>query len=413
MPEVKNVSPVAPIAASAPVQSNNGVAASGDEGQNSFSQVLRDKQVAAANASSDVAKPAKTQDKDTADGNTKLDAKGATQSGASDTEVSAKTPAEMAQLLVAAGLLATANQADTPGTTGKDADQVAALSASDAAGKVDRDIATLIPATDKTAAASTTAAASLAATAATSANSSEQALAAQAQLTNDAGKRAQGAQTATSGGEQQPADKQPLVAIAGQADADKTSADKAASESSFSAALERASQNSDATRNAATPLTTNVAQPQTAQAPATAHTVATPVGRQGWADEVGQRVLWTAKSDSSRADLILTPPQLGRIEVSIHMNGDQANANFMVANPVAREALQDAMPRLRELMSQAGIQLGQADVSAGQSGQNSAQGERRRGGSAGGGMLGADLPIGTSTASGWSRQGTGIVDTFA
>jgi flagellar hook-length control protein FliK len=99
------------------------------------------------------------------------------------------------------------------------------------------------------------------------------------------------------------------------------------------------------------------------------------------------------------------------------MNGDQANASFMVANPIAREALQDAMPKLRELMSQAGIQLGQADVSAGQSGQSNAQGERYQsgGGSGGrntGGILGRDSMVGATTGN-WTRRGTGMVDTFA
>ncbi len=138
-------------------------------------------------------------------------------------------------------------------------------------------------------------------------------------------------------------------------------------------------------------------QTQNAQPATTVHTIATPVGRQGWADEVGQHILWTAKSDSSRADLVLNPPELGRIEVSIHMNGDQANASFMAANPAAREALQDAMPRLRELMSQAGVQLGQADVSAGQSGQSNAQdGRRQTGGGNVSGMLGSVGAVGST-----------------
>lgn len=101
------------------------------------------------------------------------------------------------------------------------------------------------------------------------------------------------------------------------------------------------------------------------QDPGTRHTVATPVASRGWADEVGQKLVWTASQDNGTAELILTPPQLGRIQVSINLQGDQASASFVAANPLTREALQDAMPRLREILAQAGIQLGQADVGAG------------------------------------------------
>lgn len=101
------------------------------------------------------------------------------------------------------------------------------------------------------------------------------------------------------------------------------------------------------------------------QDPGARHTVATPVASRGWADEVGQKLVWTASQDNGTAELILTPPQLGRIQVSINLQGDQASASFVAANPLTREALQDAMPRLREILAQSGIQLGQADVGAG------------------------------------------------
>lgn len=88
------------------------------------------------------------------------------------------------------------------------------------------------------------------------------------------------------------------------------------------------------------------------------------VGTSGWTEELGNRVTWLANRGESRAELVLTPPQMGRIEVSLAVKGDQATASFASSNPLVREALEAALPRLREVLAEAGIQLGQAQVNA-------------------------------------------------
>ncbi len=71
-----------------------------------------------------------------------------------------------------------------------------------------------------------------------------------------------------------------------------------------------------------------------------------------------------ASQGRSQAELVLTPPHMGRIEVSLTLNGDQAAASFASANPVVRELLEAALPRLREALADAGIQLGQTQIGA-------------------------------------------------
>ena len=93
-------------------------------------------------------------------------------------------------------------------------------------------------------------------------------------------------------------------------------------------------------------------------------TIAQPVGTPGWTEEIGNHITWLANRSENRADLVLTPPQMGRVEISLSIKGDQAIANFVSSNPVVREALEAALPRLREVLAEAGIQLGQAQVSA-------------------------------------------------
>ncbi|MBS3936680.1 MAG: flagellar hook-length control protein FliK [Sulfuritalea sp.] len=89
-----------------------------------------------------------------------------------------------------------------------------------------------------------------------------------------------------------------------------------------------------------------------------------PVGTPGWSEGIGNRLIWLAHHSESQAELILNPPQMGRVEISLTVKGDQVSASFVAGNPVVREALEAALPRLREMLAEAGIQLGQAQVGA-------------------------------------------------
>ncbi len=152
--------------------------------------------------------------------------------------------------------------------------------------------------------------------------------------------------------------------------------------------------------------------------------VYTPAGKSGWAEDVGTRMIWMSNRGETKAELVLTPPSLGRLGVSISVNGEQTNAHFVAATPAAREALEQALPRLREMLQQAGINLGQTDVST--SGDQQAHGEhgseQRGHGSSRGSHHGTSQDIGLSGMSGvepstsggqWIKQGNGMVDTFA
>lgn len=99
--------------------------------------------------------------------------------------------------------------------------------------------------------------------------------------------------------------------------------------------------------------------------------VPTPAGQRAWAEDVSNRVIWIAGRGEGRAELVLTPPSLGKLRVTIQTNGDQTTAHFVAASSAAREALEQALPRLREALQQAGINLGDTSVST--SSQNQAQ----------------------------------------
>lgn len=150
--------------------------------------------------------------------------------------------------------------------------------------------------------------------------------------------------------------------------------------------------------------------PPPATTPVSLH-VATPAGSTGWPEEVGNRVNWMVGHDESHAELTLTPPQLGKVEISITISGEQTTAQFVAATPAARELIEQSLPRLREILEQSGINLGQTDV--GTSSQPGSSGEGRRGsarGSAGGDAEGS---MTNTTATPWLRRAEGLVDTFA
>ena len=101
----------------------------------------------------------------------------------------------------------------------------------------------------------------------------------------------------------------------------------------------------------------------------------TPLGQTGWHEEMGQKLTWMVGNNRQQADLVLNPPQLGRIEVSLTMNGDQATAIFTSSNPAVREALESSLHRLREVLADAGVSLGQAHVGSESPHQSSAKNE--------------------------------------
>ena len=88
-----------------------------------------------------------------------------------------------------------------------------------------------------------------------------------------------------------------------------------------------------------------------------------PVTNQAWADEFSQKIVWVTSQHGQSAELHLNPPHLGPLDVSIKVNGDQATALFTSSHAVVRDAIEQAMPKLREMLADNGIMLGNATVS--------------------------------------------------
>lgn len=99
-------------------------------------------------------------------------------------------------------------------------------------------------------------------------------------------------------------------------------------------------------------------------------------------------------------EIRLDPPELGNLQIKLQLNQDQAQVGITVHNTQARELLEQTLPRLREMLAQQGILLGQAQIQQQQQGQTHDQ--QARGGQAG---------SGESAAQGQILPATGDVET--
>ena len=118
----------------------------------------------------------------------------------------------------------------------------------------------------------------------------------------------------------------------------------------------------DALLSRATPISHGSVGPGNGSAANPSLRIDSSPGQAGWNDELGQKLTWMVNNGRQQADLVLTPPHLGRVEVSLTLNGDQASAIFASSNPAVREALESSLHRLREVLADAGVSLGQAQV---------------------------------------------------
>ncbi len=81
-----------------------------------------------------------------------------------------------------------------------------------------------------------------------------------------------------------------------------------------------------------------------------------------WAEPLAERLAGLATRGANTAEIRLHPPSLGQLEVRITLANDQASIFVASANPEVREALQQALPRLDNLLNGLGIELAESEI---------------------------------------------------
>lgn len=95
--------------------------------------------------------------------------------------------------------------------------------------------------------------------------------------------------------------------------------------------------------------------------------------KQELAANVQQQVGMMLARNLKSIDIRLDPPELGSIKIKMQLNGEQAAVSFIVSNQQAKDALDNAMPKLKEMLEQQGMELADSDVKHEQSGQGGAE----------------------------------------
>jgi flagellar hook-length control protein FliK len=98
------------------------------------------------------------------------------------------------------------------------------------------------------------------------------------------------------------------------------------------------------------------------QAPSVQATISVPVANGDWPHAVAAQVHWFVNNDIQSATLRLSPEHLGPVEVRIDVHDSQVNVTFSAAHAETRAALEQTVPRLREILAGGGLTLGQANV---------------------------------------------------
>lgn len=141
--------------------------------------------------------------------------------------------------------------------------------------------------------------------------------------------------------------------------------------------------------------------------------IALPVSDPAWGEQVGERILLMANNKFQSAEIRLTPAELGPLRVRVSMDDGMVSVSFHAPHATTREAVEQALPRLREMFAENGITLDQAAV--GEQGtqpneRETQQASHSPGDSVDPGAQEGDESLPSSHASKVSR---GLVDTFA
>ena len=87
------------------------------------------------------------------------------------------------------------------------------------------------------------------------------------------------------------------------------------------------------------------------------------VGSTAWTDELGGQLTWMTQRGLESGSLRVSPEHLGPVEVKIAVQNGAASVWFGASHPDTRAALEQALPRLREMFANQGLTLTDSGVS--------------------------------------------------
>ena len=91
-------------------------------------------------------------------------------------------------------------------------------------------------------------------------------------------------------------------------------------------------------------------------------TISSDVGTPRWEQDIRQNISLLVQSRTAVAELRLTPADMGPIQIRIDFSDTQPSVSISVQQADTRNALDAALPRLRDMLAESGVTLGGASV---------------------------------------------------
>lgn len=88
-------------------------------------------------------------------------------------------------------------------------------------------------------------------------------------------------------------------------------------------------------------------------------------GEARFGEALGERLNWMIRDGLQQAEIILNPRELGPIRIALSMEGDAAQLGIQADHAFTRQTIEDALPRLKALLAEQGVQLGQTQIDQG------------------------------------------------
>jgi flagellar hook-length control protein FliK len=86
------------------------------------------------------------------------------------------------------------------------------------------------------------------------------------------------------------------------------------------------------------------------------------LGQNAWETNFGSRLQMLVGQNTQSAEIRLDPPELGSLDIKIKVTNDIATVNITSPHSHVRDALESAVPRLREMFADSGVSLGDVNV---------------------------------------------------
>ncbi|MCF6194570.1 MAG: flagellar hook-length control protein FliK [Kangiellaceae bacterium] len=84
--------------------------------------------------------------------------------------------------------------------------------------------------------------------------------------------------------------------------------------------------------------------------------------RQDFSPNLANRIQWIYQQAMTSAEILMDPPELGPLSVKLRSHQGETNILFQVSNPQTKEMIEESLAKLKEMLEQQGIQLGDTQV---------------------------------------------------